>query len=208
MRTKCRACPRIHRVSQVNPLIHFRLETYPPVVTNPDARTRTPSVSSMFALAPCQAAATARCASVAAPKRSRVIVVAKRGAVEARARGKTSKQVALSIVTSVTFAGALMFAPSLTQTAFAAAGACVTSCESECLKLAPGSGEYCASACADECVAMKEENGGEEVDSGAFGERQVKGDFENLLEKMLDSQKIFFVGPASDMKKQRQAGAE
>jgi|TARA_B110000977_G_scaffold65248_1_gene88891 hypothetical protein len=55
---------------------------------------------------------------------------------------------------------------------------------------------------------MKEENGGEEVDSGAFGERQVKGDFENLLEKMLDSQKIFFVGPASDMKKQRQAGAE
>ena len=136
------------------------------------------------------------------------MVEARRGAVEARARGKTSNHVALSIVTSVTFAGALMFGPGLTQTAFAEAGACVTACVSGCLKLARGSGEYCASACADECVAMKEENGGEEVDSGAFGERQVKGDFENLLEKMLDSQKIFFVGPASDMKKQRQAGAE
>ena len=48
---------------------------------------------------------------------------------------------------------------------------------------------------------MKEENGGEEVDSGAFGMRQEKGDFENLLDKMLDTQKVFFVGPSSAMKK-------
>ena len=54
---------------------------------------------------------------------------------------------------------------------------------------------------ADECQAMKEENGGEEVDSGAFGQRQEKGDFENLLDKMLDTQKVFFVGPSSNMKK-------
>ena len=31
--------------------------------------------------------------------------------------------------------------------------------------------------------------------------KQDKGDFEQLLDKMLDSQKVFFVGPASQMKK-------
>ena len=36
---------------------------------------------------------------------------------------------------------------------------------------------------------------------GAFGMKQDKGDFEQLLDKMLDSQKVFFVGPASQMKK-------
>ena len=110
-----------------------------------------------------------------------------------------------SALASATLAGALLFAPALTPAAFAEGGACFKSCESECLKLAPGSGDYCASACADECQAMKEENGGEEVDSGAFGQRQEKGDFENLLDKMLDTQKVFFVGPSSNMKKEAPA---
>jgi hypothetical protein len=85
------------------------------------------------------------------------------------------------------------------------AEACQDQCKSECLKIAPGSGDYCASACEDECSAMKEENGGvaPEVEgaSGAFGQKQNKGDFEQLLDKMLDTQKVFFVGPSANMKK-------
>jgi len=86
------------------------------------------------------------------------------------------------------------------------AEACQDQCKSECLKIAPGSGDYCASACEDECSAMKEENGGvaPEVEgaSGAFGQKQNKGDFEQLLDKMLDTQKVFFVGPSANMKKE------
>ena len=130
-----------------------------------------------------------------APERRRA-----RSAVVARA-GEAPEARRASALASATLAGALLFAPALTPAAFADGGACFKSCESECLKLAPGSGDYCASACADECQAMKEENGGEEVDSGAFGQRQEKGDFENLLDKMLDTQKVFFVGPSSNMKK-------
>lgn len=42
---------------------------------------------------------------------------------------------------------------------------CQSSCEAECLKVAPGSSDYCASACSDECSALKADNGGEEVES-------------------------------------------
>ena len=42
---------------------------------------------------------------------------------------------------------------------------------------------------------------GHHGEQGAFGMRQEKGDFENLLDKMLDTQKVFFVGPSSQMKK-------
>jgi hypothetical protein len=31
-------------------------------------------------------------------------------------------------------------------------------------QVAPGSGDYCASACEDECSALKADNGGEEVE--------------------------------------------
>ena len=37
---------------------------------------------------------------------------------------------------------------------------------------------------------------------GAFGQQQEKGDFQDLLEKMLDAHKIFFVGPSTQMRKQ------
>lgn len=155
---------------------------------------------SMFALAPSQI--VVRCPRAAStPKRARVAVAAtQKTAVEVKSK-TSNKERAISILTSTAFASVLMLSPNLTPAAFADPGACFKSCESECLKLAPGSGEYCSSACSDECAAMKEENGGEDVDSGAFGQRQEKGDFENLLEKMLDSQKIFFVGPSSEMKK-------
>ena len=151
------------------------------------------TASTMFALTTPSASIAACRPRAPAPRRARAAVVARAGeAPEARRA---------SALASATLAGALLFAPALTPAAFAEGGACFKSCESECLKLAPGSGDYCASACADECAAMKEENGGEEVDSGAFGMRQEKGDFENLLDKMLDTQKVFFVGPSSAMKK-------
>jgi hypothetical protein len=152
----------------------------------------------MFALTTASAAVTACRSRASAPRRARAAVVACAKPVE---RVKTTKQRAANALASLTLAGSLLFAPALTPAAFAEAGACVKSCESECLKIAPGSGDYCGSACADECQAMKEENGGEETDSGAFGQRQEKGDFEQLLDKMLDTQKVFFVGPSSDMKK-------
>ena len=42
---------------------------------------------------------------------------------------------------------------------------CQSTCEAECLKVAPGSADYCASACTDECSALKADNGGEEIES-------------------------------------------
>ena len=42
---------------------------------------------------------------------------------------------------------------------------CESTCEAECLKVAPGSADYCASACTDECSALKADNGGEEIES-------------------------------------------
>ena len=102
-----------------------------------------------------------------------------------------------------------MLAPVSIAPAPAFAETCQSSCEAECLKIAPGSKDYCASACTDECSAMKEEGKSDEemtMTTGAFGSVREKGDFENLLDKMLDSQKVFFVGPSSAMKTQAEAG--
>ena len=106
---------------------------------------------------------------------------------------------------SASLAAALVLAPVAVAPMPAFAAGCQSSCEAECLKIAPGSKDYCASACSDECSAMKEEGKSDEEmtqTTGAFGSVREKGDFENLLDKMLDSQKVFFVGPSSAMKAQ------
>ena len=52
---------------------------------------------------------------------------------------------------------------------------------------------------------MKTDGDAEGESTGAFGTRQEKGDFEQLLDKMLDTQKVFFVGPSANMRKAAQA---
>ena len=136
-----------------------------------------------------------------------------RTAVVATAHGAQKEQNAAHLIqarlASATLAATLVLAPVSIAPAPAFAETCQSSCEAECLKIAPGSKDYCASACTDECSAMKEEGKSDEemtMTTGAFGSVREKGDFENLLDKMLDSQKVFFVGPSSAMKTQAEAG--
>ena len=136
-----------------------------------------------------------------------------RTAVVATAHGAQKEQNSLHLIqarlASATLAATLVLAPVSIAPMPAFAETCQSSCEAECLKIAPGSKDYCASACTDECSAMKEEGKSDEemtMTTGAFGSVREKGDFENLLDKMLDSQKVFFVGPSSAMKTQAEAG--
>ena len=70
-----------------------------------------------------------------------------------------------------------MLAPVAVAPMPAFAEGCQSSCEAECLKIAPGSKDYCASACSDECSAMKEEGKSDEEmtqTTGAFGSVREK----------------------------------
>jgi hypothetical protein len=149
---------------------------------------------------------------VALRSRVKAHTVKARTAVVATAHGAPTQNAHHLIqarLASATLAATLVLAPVSIAPAPAFAETCQSSCEAECLKIAPGSKDYCASACTDECSAMKEEGKSDEemtMTTGAFGSVREKGDFENLLDKMLDSQKVFFVGPSSAMKTQAEAG--
>lgn len=150
---------------------------------------------------------------VALRSRAKAHTAKARTAVVATAHGAQKEQNAAHLIqarlASATLAATLVLAPVSIAPMPAFAETCQSSCEAECLKIAPGSKDYCASACTDECSAMKEEGKSDEemtMTTGAFGSVREKGDFENLLDKMLDSQKVFFVGPSSAMKTQAEAG--
>ena len=149
---------------------------------------------------------------VALRSRAKAHTAKARTAVVATAHGAPTQNAHHLIqarLASATLAATLVLAPVSIAPAPAFAETCQSSCEAECLKIAPGSKDYCASACTDECSAMKEEGKSDEemtMTTGAFGSVREKGDFENLLDKMLDSQKVFFVVPSSAMKTQAEAG--
>ena len=75
---------------------------------------------------------------------------------------------------SASLAAALVLAPVAVAPMPAFAEGCQSSCEAECLKIAPGSKDYCASACSDECSAMKEEGKSDEEIVEALGQHRAR----------------------------------
>ena len=81
-------------------------------------------------------------------------------------------------------------------------GFCVSKCQKECLRIAPGSDGYCADACDDECNAMAAdgEDISEDSSTSVFTTKKESTGLENMLVGIVDKSAVFFA-PGADLAK-------
>ena len=80
------------------------------------------------------------------------------------------------------------------------AGFCVSKCQKECLRIAPGSDGYCADACDDECNAMAAdgEDISEDSSTSVFTTKKESTGLENMLVGIVDKS-AGLLAPGADM---------
>jgi len=81
-------------------------------------------------------------------------------------------------------------------------GFCVSKCQKECLRIAPGSDGYCADACGDECDAMAAdgEDISENSSTSVFTTKKESTGLESMLVGIVDKSAVFFA-PGADVAK-------
>lgn len=105
-----------------------------------------------------------------------------------------------TVMTAMIALSAMTVEPSVANAADT--GFCVSKCQKECLRIAPGSDGYCADACGDECNAMAAdgEDISENSSTSVFTTKKESTGLESMLVGIVDKSAVFFA-PGADLAK-------